>query len=140
MEYDIRVEQRTPQLLAVVRRQARPEELATLVPQACEVVWDAIRAQHTPGVGRNVAVYLDAQITVEVGVEVDAPFIGYGEVVGSATPSGAVVTTTHYGPYGLLHAAHTAIQQWCGAKGYALAGPQWEVYGHWQDAWNSDPT
>jgi hypothetical protein len=21
-----------------------------------------------------------------------------------------------------------------------LAGPNWEVYGHWQDEWNSDPS
>jgi hypothetical protein len=28
----------------------------------------------------------------------------------------------------------------CRDNGYALAGPNWEVYGHWKDEWNSDPT
>jgi effector-binding domain-containing protein len=103
-------------------------------------VWNVVRAQKVPGAGRNVAVYLDGQINLEVGVELDAPFAGHGEVVDSATPGGPVATTTHYGPYGQLGAAHAAIQAWCAARGYALAGPQWEVYGHWKDEWNRDPS
>lgn len=75
-----------------------------------------------------------------MGVELDAPFAGHGEVVGSATPAGLVAATTHYGPYCHLHAAHAAIHQWCASNGYTPAGPNWELYGHWQDEWNSDPT
>ena len=99
-----------------------------------------IRQQQVPGAGRHVAVYLDCEINLEVGVELDAPFAGCGDVVGSATPSGLVATTTHYGPYGLLHGAHDAIQQWCRDNGYTLAGPSWEIYGHWRDEWNSNPS
>jgi hypothetical protein len=69
------------------------------------------------GAGQHIAVYLDSQINLEVGVEMATPFVGFGEVVSSATPSGPVATTTHY----------------------TLAGPNWEVYGHWKDEWNSDP-
>jgi effector-binding domain-containing protein len=61
-------------------------------------------------------------------------------VIASAAPAGLVAATTHYGPYGLLHEAHAAIRRWCGEHGYALAGPQWEIYGHWKDEWNRDPT
>ena len=39
-----------------------------------------------------------------------------------------------------LHAAHQAILDWCANHGHALAGPNWEIYGHWLDAWNSDPS
>jgi effector-binding domain-containing protein len=103
-------------------------------------VWGVVRAQQVPGAGRHVAVYLDCQINLEVGVELEAPFAGYGEVVGSAIPTGPVVTTTHYGPYGLLHEAHAAIHRWCENNGHVLAGPSWEIYGHWIDEWNSDPS
>jgi effector-binding domain-containing protein len=103
-------------------------------------VWDVVRAQQIPGAGRHIAVYLDDRITLEVGVELEAPFGGYGEVVGSATPSGLVAATTHYGPYGRLHEAHEAIRLWCLDDGFELAGPRWEIYGHWQDEWNSDPS
>jgi hypothetical protein len=51
-----------------------------------------------------------------------------------------VATTTHFGPYHLLKGAHEAIRQWCQANGQVQAGPNWEVYGHWKDEWNSDPS
>lgn len=140
MEYDVRLEQHGSRPLTVVRRRAAQHELSKVVPDACGTVWNVVRSQKIPGAGRHVAVYLDCQINLEVGVELDAPFAGHGEVVGSATPAGLVATTTHYGPYCQLHAAHDAIHQWCRANGHTLAGPSWEVYGHWQDEWNSDPT
>jgi effector-binding domain-containing protein len=72
-------------------------------------------------------------------VELATPFGGYGEVVGSTTPAGIVATTTHFGPYGLLHEAHDALRLWCRENGYALTGPNWEIYGHWKEEWNRDP-
>ncbi len=140
VEYHIRCEQLGSRPLAVVRRRASPGELSTVVPDACGAVWGFIRSQQITGAGRHVAVYLDGQIDLEVGVELDAPFAGSGEVVGSGTPAGLVATTTHYGPYGLLSNAHQAILRWCGDNGQTPAGPNWEIYGHWQDQWNSDPT
>jgi hypothetical protein len=140
MEYVVRLEQHAGQPLAVVRRLASPQQLSRVVPDACGTVWGVMRAQQVQGAGRHVAVYWDCQINLEVGVEVPAAFPGHGEVVGSATPAGPVATTTHYGPYGELHKAHDAIHQWCGNNGRTLAGPNWEVYGHWIDEWNSDPS
>ena len=140
MEYVVRLEQVIGRPLAVVRRRAASHELSKVVPEACGTVWNVLRSQQVAGAGRHVAVYLDCQINLEVGVELDGPFAGHGEVVASATPSGLVATTTHFGPYGQLHAAHEAIRRWCADNGYAPAGPNWEVYGHWIDEWNSDPT
>lgn len=140
MEYDVRREELASRPLAVVRRCAKPQELSKVVPDACGVVWAALRAQQVTGAGRHVAVYLDCQINLEVGVELDTPFNGVGEVVASVTPAGPVATTTHHGPYGSLHKAHEAILRWCGDHGHALVGPSWEVYGHWTDECNRDPT
>lgn len=140
MGHDVRLVQADSRPLAVVRRRAAPHELSRVVPEACGAVWKVVRSHPIPGAGRHVAVYLDGQINLEVGVEVDAPFAGAGEVVGSVTPAGLVATTTHRGPYGRLGEAHEAIQRWCAANGHRPAGPQWEVYGHWQDEWNADPS
>jgi effector-binding domain-containing protein len=140
MAHVVRLEQLSSQPLAVVRRRASAQQLARVVPEACGTVWSALRAQNVTGAGRHVAVYFDDQINLEVGVELDAPFGGCGEVVPSATPAGLVATTTHRGPYGRLHEAHDAIRQWCASHGQAVAGPNWEVYGHWQDEWNRDPS
>jgi effector-binding domain-containing protein len=140
MEYTIRIEKYLDRPLAVVRRRAQPQELKKVVPEACGLVWSVLRSQQVAGAGRHVAVYLDGEINVEVGVELDAPFAGCGEVVPSNTPAGTVAATTHHGPYQLLGHAHEAIRRWCANKGHTPAGPNWEVYGHWLDEWNDDPS
>jgi effector-binding domain-containing protein len=140
MEYDVRFEQVSGRPLAVVRRRARAQELAKVVPAACGTVWNTIRALKVPGAGRHVALYWDDQINLEVGVELDAPFAGSGEVIGSATPAGAVATAVHFGPYGELHKAHDAIRARCADHHYPVAGPSWELYGHWTDECNNDPS
>src|SRR5262245_28072113 len=140
MEYEVRLEQLGSHPLAVVRRRASSKELSKVVPDACGLVWSNLRAQKITGAGRHVAIYWDDKINLEVGVELDTSFAGIGEVVGSATPAGSVATSTHFGPYNQLHEAHTAVRQWCANRGYTLAGPSWEIYGHWIDEWNSDPS
>jgi effector-binding domain-containing protein len=72
-------------------------------------------------------------MNIECGVEVDQPFAGNERVVCSSTPAGIVATTVHLGPYDRLGEANAAIHQWCAEHGRTLAGPSWEVYGHWTD-------
>src|SRR5262245_9138432 len=98
MEYQVRLEQLSSRPLAVVRRKAGSHELAKVVPEACGEVWDVVRSQKVAGAGRHVALYLDDAIHLEVGVEVEAPFAGCGEVIGSATPAGLVAAAVHFGP------------------------------------------
>jgi effector-binding domain-containing protein len=135
----IQLQRLTSVPLVVIRRQARKSELARVVPECCGLVWNAVRAQQTPA-GRHVAIYWDGSIRLEVGVELHGPFAEHGEIVCSATPSGAVASATHYGPYAGLGAAHEAIRQWCMANNHRLAGPNWEIYGHWQRLWDTDPS
>jgi effector-binding domain-containing protein len=137
--YDIRVERLTARPLAVVRLRASQAELSTVVPQGCGVVWTVIRGLHLQGAGRNVALYLDGEINLEAGVELSGPFSGHGDVVASATLAGEVATTAHLGPYSRLGEAHAAIRQWCTDHQRTLAGPCWEIYGHWQSEWDNDP-
>jgi effector-binding domain-containing protein len=140
MGYEIRREQVSSRPLAVVRRRATKQELSKVIPAACGVVWNAVRARQITGAGRHVAVYLDDQINLEVGVELEAPLDAQDDIFGSATPAGIVAATVHFGPYQRLHEAHHAILQWCVNHDHALAGPSWEIYGHWIDAWNSNPS
>lgn len=125
--------------VAVVRRRVRSSEVSRVVPECCGLAWAALRAQQVKA-GRNVAIYWDAGIRVEAGVELAGAFVEQGEVVRSATPGGSAATVTHLGPYGGLGSAHAAIRAWCEARGHRLAGPQWEIYAHWQEAWNRDPS
>ena len=136
--YEIELKQLESAPLAVIRRQTRPSELARVVPEYCGRVWEVVRKQQVKA-GRHVAIYWDRSIRLEVGVELFEPFVEEGEVVLSATPAGVVAFTTHLGPYGGLGAAHDAVQRWCRANHRELAGPSWEIYGHWQPEWNADP-
>ncbi len=133
MSYQVRLEQVAPQLTAVIRFRARQDELSKVVPAACGEVWTWARTAGLPKPGRHVALYLDCAINLEVGAEVTQPFTGDGRVVCSSTPAGPVATTAHFGPYSRLGDAHQAVLQWCAQQGHALAGPNWEVYGHWDD-------
>jgi len=142
MSYAVRIERVSSQHLAVVRRLASPTELPRVIPQACGLVWNVVKAAQIKG-GRHVAIYRaagDGLLNIEVGVEVASAFPGSGDVVASTTPAGDAATTTHFGPYQKLGEANEAITQWCPAQGRALAGVSWEIYGHWQDAWNEDPS
>jgi effector-binding domain-containing protein len=135
----ITVEQRPSTSLAVVRRQVRPSELSRAVPEGCGSVWSELRAQDVRG-GRNVAIYWDDSIQLEAGVEVLAPFVERAGIVRSATPAGLVAALRHLGPYGTLSAAHQALHDWCRLNRHSPVGPRWEIYGHWQEAWNKDPS
>lgn len=125
--------------LAIVRRQVRRTELSSAVREGCGFVWTFARERNLPA-GRHVAVYLDASIRLEVGVEMAVPFTEENGVVRSATPAGLTACVTLLGPYDQLRAAHGGIHAWCAAQGHRLAGPNWEIYGHWQPEWNTDPS
>ena len=54
--------------------------------------------------------YLDNVPNVEVGVQVDGPFVASGRVTPSQLPAGSVATTVHRGAYDGLGAAHEAVR------------------------------
>jgi effector-binding domain-containing protein len=119
--------------IAVVRRRARQNELAKVVPAACGEVWNFIRASGYAGAGRNIAVYLDGEINLECGVEVTSAFVPGADVHLSATPAGTAAHAVHIGPYARLGDTHDAIRVWCAEQGHRFAIQSWEIYGHWTD-------
>ena len=50
------------------------------------------------------------------------------------------MTTAHFGPYSGLAAAHAALRAWCDGQGHRSTGISWELYGHWEESWNTDPS
>lgn len=125
---------------AVIRSCVRPQELSKFVPAACGEVWSFIRAAGLPRPGRHLALYLVGSGTLEVGAEVSEPFVGNDRVVCSQLPAGRVATATHFGPYPRLSEAHTEIRRWCVERRQRLGQAFWEVYGHWDESWNTDPS
>lgn len=124
---------------AVIQSRVQPKELSKFVPAACGEVWSFIRSAGLSRPGRHVALYLEGGL-VEVGAEVSERFLGNDRVRYSQLPAGRVATTIHFGPYPRLGDAHSEIRKWCGKHGYRLSGVCWEIYGHWDESWNADPS
>jgi effector-binding domain-containing protein len=139
MRYQIELTESKPITTAVIRSRVPAAELPRFVPAACGEVWAFVRSAGLQRPGRHVALYLNDGL-VEVGAEVSEPFTGNERIHCSQLPRGAVATTVHFGPYPGLRDAHAAIRDWCSRHGRQFASTSWEIYGHWEESWNTDPS
>ena len=124
-----------PRTIAAVYARLAPAS----VPSEFKRYLDQVYAARASGIqldGQNIFLYRDASDQpghwdVDFGVGITAPFVAVGNVRAVELPVGDVATTTHRGSYADLGAAHDAVVAWCRAHSRELAGPRWEVYGHW---------
>jgi effector-binding domain-containing protein len=123
----------------VVARHTSWREFPSLWPSMLDEVYAAVRpsggarAGDEEHVWQNVMFYKDDIPNVEVGVLAPGPFSPAGSVISSALPAGMTAALTHRGRYTELDVAHRAVHDWCEAHGHQLAGPRWEIYGHWRE-------
>jgi effector-binding domain-containing protein len=132
------LQQAAPRGVAVVRARLPASHIAAHFRTYLDQVYAAGRAGIVQLDGQNIFVYREAegaqgQVDAEFGVGVAAPFAAAGNVVYAMTPGGEVATTTHWGDYRTLGNAHAAVVAWCRTHEVPLAGPSWEVYGHWRE-------
>jgi len=73
--------------------------------------------------------YKDDLPSVEIGVQVNQPFKGSGDILSSSLPGGLVATARHAGPIDRIGDTHDAVCAWCAANGYRLRRQRWEIYG-----------
>jgi len=128
MAHQVEVKSLPAQSIEAVRGRAT---MATL-PANIRALFDQLYATPKPGRGLNIVFYpgsVDAEFEIACGVLVE-----HGG--NAATPAGTVATTVHIGPYNQMQPAHHAIHQWARDNNRRIAGPSWEIYGHWTD----DPT
>ena len=141
MQYNVEVKRSEPTYTAVIRSRERKEDLSKFVPAACGEVWSYFRSAGLPKPGRNLALYHGVEeISVEAGAEVREEFSGNDRIYCSRLPGGRAATAVHFGPYSRLGEAHSAIQEWCAQHGHRLSNTSWEIYGHWQESWDTDPS
>ena len=135
-EYAVTVQLARPCSIAAVRVRLPIRDVPRRFADYLNQVYAASRAGAIELDGQNIFVYSEdahGEADVEFGVGTRRPFDRIGAVVCSTTPSGEVATTTHWGDYADLGAAHNAVVAWCRSQGRSIAGPRWEVYGHWSD-------
>jgi effector-binding domain-containing protein len=134
MAYDVTIERTTDCPTAVVKADTTQREFPALWGAMLDDVWAFLGA--TPGLrtdGHNVMLYRsdvpEAEVAVEVGVQVTGSFEAAGRVVPSALPAAEAATTVHTGTPAEIGAAHSAVRAWCYAQHRALTGVSWEIYG-----------
>lgn len=126
MPYTVEVRQVPTQPIAIVRGRASRANL----PQRIRALFDKFYGGFKSRGELNIVFYpgsgAEGEFDIECGVQVE----GGGN---SSTPAGTIARTVYFGPYDQMRPAHEAIHQWARENGRKLAGPSWEVYGHWND-------
>lgn len=128
-----------PRATAVVAQTTTWPEFPHLWGRLLGEVYEFVRTRPDLATGaegerwQNVMLYKDQRPDVEVGVLVSQPFETPGRVVRSELPGGEVATAVHRGDYAALGATHEAVRAAAAARGRELAGPCWEIYGHWRE-------
>jgi hypothetical protein len=138
-EYTVSQQVAAPRTIAAVHARVPLGAVPTTFRPYLDQVYAAARAGAVHLDGQNVFLYRcvadrPSELDVAFGVGVTAPFAAVGAVEPTPLPVGDVATTTHWGSYANLSAAHDAVIEWCRTHGRRRAGPSWEVYGHWTDA------
>jgi effector-binding domain-containing protein len=138
IDHSVSVQQAAQRSIAAVRARLAVPHIPGAFARYLDQVYAAARGGVVQLDGQNIFLYRTApdqpdHVDVEFGVGIRAAFAPIGNVRPVQLPVGEVATTTHWGPYAGLGAAHAAIIAWCRTQNRELAGPRWEVYGHWTD-------
>ena len=137
-EYSVTVHRTTPRTIAAVRARLPLGTVSSSFGRYLDQVYAAGKTGAVQLDGQNIFLYEcsaesapDADVAFGVGVK--APFSTSGAVEPVPLPAGEVATTTHFGNYAKLGAAHDAVTRWCREHDRRLTGTSWEVYGHWTE-------
>ncbi len=128
-----------PRATAVIAQVTTWKEFPSLWRELLDEVYGFVRTSKDLADGgesprwQNVMLYLDQRPSVEVGVLAPKPFTSAGRVIASQLPGGRVAIAVHRGDYAQLGTTHAAVKEYARTHALELAGPLWEIYGHWRE-------
>ena len=114
------------QPIAIVRGRANSANLPAKIRESFDQFYASFKGKG----GLNIVYYPGTGAAGEFDIACGVQLEQDGN---ASTPAGDVATTIYMGPYNQMKPAHQAIHQWVRENGRQLAGPSWEVYGHWND-------
>ena len=128
--YDISDVRLTRRPTAVMRGEMPAHEVPTWLANCYRTVHEYLRSAGMAPAGPPFArfTFLGEDMAVEAGFPCPREIDGDGRVEPSALPEGRAAVTSHFGRYEDLEVAYRAMHSWLRARGYAEAGPHWEVY------------
>jgi hypothetical protein len=126
VQYAVEVKQVPEQPIAAVRGLTTMANL----PARIRELFDQFYAGFKGKGGLNIVFYpgpgVGGEFEIACGVQLE-------QGGNASTPGGTVATTVYMGPYNQMKPAHVAIHEWARENNRPLAGPSWEVYGHWTE-------
>jgi effector-binding domain-containing protein len=126
VQYTVQVQHVPEQPIAVVRGRATRATLPAKIRELFDQFYSGFKEKG----GLNIVLYPGPGIAGEFEIACGVQLEQGGN---ASTPAGNVATTIYMGPYDRMKPAHEAIHKWARENGRQLAGPSWEVYGHWSD-------
>jgi effector-binding domain-containing protein len=130
---DVEVLRAPERITAVVRATTEFANLATTIRRTLDQVYAFLPTADLKPWGHNIVLYREMVMNIEVGVEVPRRFESAGAVVCSVLPAGEVARTVHVGPYSRMREGYDRLDAWLTANGRSMRGPNWEVYGDWDE-------
>ena len=112
--------------IAIVRGRANSANLPAKIRESFDQFYAGFKGKG----GLNIVYYPGTGVAGEFDIACGVQLEQGGN---ASTPAGTVATTIYMGPYNQMKPAHQAIHQWARENCRQLAGPSWEVYGHWND-------
>jgi effector-binding domain-containing protein len=103
---------------------------AANLPRGIRALFDKFYKGFEGKRGLNIVYYPAWSETREFEIECGVQIESDGN---SSTPAGLVATIAYFGPYDQMKPAHEEIHRYVRTHGHQIAGPSWEVYGHWSD-------
>lgn len=126
--------QRQQQHVASIRVKCKPAELSKQLAILLPEVMAHVQAVGAKMAGAPFSRYHkmgEAEIELEAGIPVKAPFEEKGRVKNGKLPAGKVASCWHVGPYQGLGKAHQGLGAWVAKQKLTPRGGPWEVY--WTD-------
>lgn len=127
MDYEITIEQREAQPVAVIVGRVDRQRVAEFLRGAYEELFAALAG---PPIGPPFARYrmLTDGFEVTAGVPLAGEQPTVGRVTAGLLPGGPVAVTRHVGAYDDLPAAYDALMAWIRDHGRSVAADPWEAY------------
>ena len=128
--YDVTLEEKAEQSVALVRGRVGTEGLPEFLGGAFGEVMQTLTAQRMapcgPPFGRYVVT--DDGFEVEAGFPCRGTVVPAGRVEAGTLAGGPAAVVVHRGPYETVGAAYDAAGRWLVEQGYEPAGAAWESY------------